>query len=142
QTVSVAVITTFKLHQLGATADTAREPDSRHRSLGAAAHHAHHLDRRHSVDHFLREIDFQFRRSAKTRTFRSHFLDSSDDLFIGMAQNHRTQGTDVIDVSSPIDVGDSRALSGTDESRSPADAAKRAHRRIHTAGYQILRSGE
>src|ERR1041385_4314444 len=70
QTVSVAVITTFKLHQLRASGETACEADGRHRRFRTATHHAHHLDGRDRVDHFLRELDLQFGRRTKTRTFR------------------------------------------------------------------------
>src|SRR5690242_17132583 len=56
-----------------------------------------------------------------------------------MAQDHWSPRTDVVDVSATVDVGDVRAARGLDEARRAADAAKRAHRRVHAAGYEFHR---
>src|SRR5205085_12389843 len=139
QTVSVSVITTFELHQLRPSGDATCETNRRHRRFGAAAYHAYHLDRRHCIDHFLRELDFEFGRCAKAGSLGCDFLNSSDDFFIRVAQNHRSPRTDIVDVSISIDVGDGRATRRADKSWRASNAAKSAHRRIDTPGYEILR---
>ena len=54
-----------------------------------------------------------------------------------MTENGRAPAADVIDVFVAIDIPDVRALGAFDKKRFAADAAKRAHRRIHAAGNAL-----
>src|ERR1700674_445888 len=55
-----------------------------------------------------------------------------------VAEDHRPPGTDVVDVLLAIGVPEIRTLRAFDEPRRAADRAKRAHRRVHTAGNGFL----
>ena len=59
---------------------------------------------------------------------------------MAVAQQQRPPGADVIDVLVAVRVEDVRSLAAGDEGRIPADAAERAHRRIHSSRNDALRA--
>ena len=83
-----------------------------------------------------------FSRRAEARAFRRDLLDGCDNFFVSMAQDHRTPGTDVVNVGFAVNVGNRRAARGLYKARRAANAAKSAVGRINTAGYEILRRCE
>ena len=136
QTVGVAVITAFKLDELVATGNAASESNGGHGRFSAAVDHAHHLDRRHGGDNLFGEFDLQFVRRAKAGAVRRNRRKRLNNFLVGVAQNHRSPGADVIDEAASINVSDRCAAGALDEQRRAADAAKSAHRRIDAAGDQ------
>ena len=65
QAVAVTVVAAFELHDLAAARVAAREPQRRHRRLGARRHEAHHLDRRQQPAERLRHLDLDLGRRAE-----------------------------------------------------------------------------
>ncbi len=55
-----------------------------------------------------------------------------------MAENHRTPGSDVVDVTPPILSFEPRALRAGKKDRLTADSGKGPHRRIYTARDYVL----
>ena len=53
---------------------------------------------------------------------------------MGVAQDHRPPGADVVDVAAAVDVDDARALGARDEERRSAHRLEGAHRRVDAAG--------
>ena len=59
QRIDVAVIAAVELDDLVASGEAARQPDARHRRLGAAVHHPHLFDRRHPAADQFRHLHFE-----------------------------------------------------------------------------------
>ena len=100
-----------------------------------------------SIDGTAREI------SSASSTSRSvgapklvpifeHLAQRLDHRRRAMPQQQRSPGADVVDVRIAVDVENARAFAARDETGRAADAAKRAHRRIHAARNHRLRPRE
>src|SRR5208283_5881485 len=61
---------------------------------------------------------------------------------MGVPEDCRSPGADVIDVALAVGVPQVRAFAAGEEARRSADRAKRAHRRIHPAGDAALGARE
>ena len=77
--------------------------------------------------------------APKLKPIFRDFLYGFDDFGMGVTQNHRAPGADVIDIFFAVGVVEIRALAALEKYRRTADGAKRAHRRIHAAGDVFLR---
>jgi len=105
-----------------------------HGRFGSAADKADFLDGRIGRTDPLGQFDFAFGGGAVGGTLCGGLLDSRDDRRVGMAQNHRAPGTDVIDVFVAVDIPDMAAAGRPDKDRAKLDFAERAHGRIDPAG--------
>ena len=65
-----------------------------------------------------------------------------DHLRMGVPQDHRPPGADVIDVAIAVDVEQIGPFAAREENRLAADAAKRPRRAVHAAGHQLSWHGE
>ena len=140
QRVGVAVVAAVELHDDLAPGSGARQPDGRHRRLGAGADEAHLLDGGKRLGHQRGQIGFGRSGRAEARAVARGLDDGLDDLRIGVAQNQRAPGADVVDVAIAVGVPDVRALAADEERRVAADRTEGADRRIHSAGNELLSS--
>ena len=67
----MAVVAAFELHDLAAARVAAREPQRRHRRLGARGHEAHHLHRRQQAAERLGHLDLELGRRAERQAVRA-----------------------------------------------------------------------
>ena len=140
QAVDVAVVGAGELDERLAAGGRAGEPDRAHRRLGARGRHAQHVDARHALADELGELDLAGRRRAVARAERGGRGDGLDHRRVGVAEDQRAPGADVVDVDVAVDVEDLRALGALDEDRVAADRAHRAHGRVHAARQDAERA--
>ena len=139
QAVAMAVVATFKLHNLVATGKTASRTDSAHRRLGAAVHHANHLDTRNKAHHELRKFRFQAARSAKAEPVLRRLGDCLDYRIMRVSQEHRAPATHVVDIVVAIHIVDMAPLRTGNKRRRRPHVTVRTHRAVHATRHQGFR---
>ncbi len=109
QRVDVAVVAAGELHDLRAAGEPAREPDRRHRRLGAAADQPHLLDGVDAAHDLLGEQHLAGARGAEGEAARGGVAHGLDDRGVRVAEHHRPPRADEVEVVAAVDVGDPRA---------------------------------
>ena len=79
---------------------------------------------------------------AEAGTVENRFVQRGHHLRVGVAQNQRPPGEDVIDVAVAVHIVHIRALALADEEGLAAHRAEGPHRRVDTAGQQALGFGK
>ena len=138
QEIGVAVVTAFELDDLAAPGKAARQADGAHGGLGAGTHQTHLLHGRHQLAQQLGHFQFARGRRAEAQATRRGFLHRLDHFRVGMAEDCRPPGTDIIDVGFAVLVPQDGALAALEEHRRAADRAEGAHRGVHAAGNELL----
>ena len=59
-----------------------------------------------------------------------------------MPEDHRSPGTDVVDIAIAIEIEEIRPAAALKKNRLPANSAERSSGAIHAAGHQLLGAGE
>jgi hypothetical protein len=136
------VIAAFELDDPRPIRGCAREAQRRHRRLGARAHEAHHLDRRHHLSDRGCHLDLERGRRAERESGRELSLDRSDDGWMTMAEDHRAPGADVVEELVAVFVPQVRAVGARDEARRAAHRFVGAHRRVDATWQECQRFRE
>ena len=131
--IDVAVIAAFKLDGEIAASKSTSDAESGHGGFGPGIDQPDHLHRWNGVADFFRQLNFAFSRCAKTGADRESVLNGGEDLRMPMPDEHGAPGANKIDVLVAIDVPKPRTIRASHETRSAANAAECAHRRIHTS---------
>src|SRR5690606_16186455 len=113
--------------------DAARQPYGRHGGFGSRADQTHFFDGWNARGDGFGDFDLALGGRAERQTVDGRFLYDANDVGMGVAQNGRPPGTDVIDVSMVFGVPDVRALRALDKAWHAAHRAKGAHGRIDAA---------
>ena len=142
QQIGVTVIASFKFDNLVAPSEGTCEAQCSHRRFGAGIDKAHHLDVRHKLLDQFREFYFERTGCAETCAARCGIGNCGDHARMRVTQDERAPRENVINEPIAIHVEQVCARAALDEQRLSADRAKRAHRRIHAAGEELLRAGE
>ena len=142
QAVAVSVVAAFELHDLAAARVAAREPQRRHRGLGARRDEAHELDRRQQAAERLRHLDLHFGRRAERQSVPRRRDDRFHDRRMRVAEDGRPPGADVVEIALAVGIPQVGAFAARDEARRAADGSKRAHRGVDAGGNRALRTGE
>ena len=108
QAVAVAVVAAIELHDDIAAGRGTREPDRRHRRLGAGVHEAHALEPRR-LRHQLPEVDLARRERAEGGPALRGTFDRRDNLRVRVTQDERPERRHVVDVARALGVVDVRA---------------------------------
>ena len=138
----MAVIAALELDQDVAAAETACQADCAHGCFCARRHQADHVERRYHVAQQVGDLHLAFGRRAEGKTVNDGFLDGGDHLRVGVAQDHRPPGANVVCVPLAVGVLDLAADALLEEQRRAADRAEGAHRRIDAAGDVFLGTGK
>jgi hypothetical protein len=133
QGVHVAVITAFKLDDLIAAGEAARQAKTGHGRFRAAVDHAHLFDRGHPAADKLGHFDFERVRNAEAEPTSRGRGDSLYDNRGGVPENRGAPRADIIDVFVPVDIPNPRAFGPIDEKGVAIQPAKGADRRINAA---------
>ena len=138
ETVGVAVVAALEFDDFISACKSAGDAQGAHGSFRAGIDHAQLFDRR--IDGFDETGDFRFKqgRRAVTRAAGSRFLQGLDDAGMGVAGDHWSPGTDVIDIGIAVDIGDGRAFGRCDEWRRTVDAPIRTDGTVDAAGHEGL----
>ncbi|MPN55553.1 hypothetical protein SDC9_203237 [bioreactor metagenome] len=136
------MVAALELDQDVAAGETARQADRAHRRLGAGRNQAHHVERRHHLAQQVGDVDFALGRRAEGQTVDDGFLHGGDDFRVGVAEDHRPPGADVVGVPLAVGVLHLAADTLLEEQRRAADRTEGAHRRIDAAGDVFLGTGK
>src|SRR6185312_2655414 len=129
----MAVIAALKLNDVLAARECARQANRRHRGFRSRADEAHHLDRGECFPNQLAQLTLGASRSAEAGAVFRSALYRCDYLRIGMAEDHRSPGADVIDVFVSIGIPHPAALCVLNDRRFTTHSAERANRGVHPA---------
>ena len=138
QSIGVAVIAAFELDDDFPARGGPRQADRRHGGLGAGADEAQLFDRGIAGDDLLCQIGFGGRGRSKAGAVRSGLLDRFDHGRKSVAEDHRSPGTEVVNVAIAIGVPQIGALAALDKGRLATHGAKGADRRVDPAGKQFF----
>ena len=133
QGVDVAVVAADELEDPVTAGEAAGQAHRGHGGLGAGIHHADLLHAG-TADDLLGQGDLPHRRRAEGDALGHGRLHGVHHHGVGVAVDHRTPGTDQVDVVVAVDVDQPGAVGGGDERRGTADGAEGADRGVHAAG--------
>ena len=142
QRVHMPVVAAGELDHLGAAGEAARQPDRRHRRLGAGGDQPHLLDRLDPGHDLLGELDLALAGRAEGRAAGDRLLDGGDHLGVRVAEDHRPPRAHEVDVLAAVGVGEVRTGTGHHEPGRTAHGAEGPHRRVHAAGRHSGRAVE
>ena len=134
QAVRVAVVAALELHDQIAPGGGAGEPQRAHHRLGPGVDEAHHLHRGQRLDDQLRQLQLGLRRRAEGGAARRRLRHRIDDRRVRVAEDQRTERSEVVDVLVAVGVGDDRARTAGEHDRVAADGAVGARGRVDAAG--------
>ena len=140
QAVRVPVITALELDHVLAIGKRPRHADRGHGCFRPRTDKAKLFDRRHGGNHQLRQVGFGRGRRAKACAPFRCLLNRLHHQRVGVAQDHRPPGTEVVQVAIAIGVPQVRALGSHQERRISPDGAEGTHRRIYASGQVLLRA--
>src|SRR6267143_4046603 len=133
----MSVIPTFELDDQLAAGGGARDPQSAHRRLGPAVDEPDPLDRRHSCLDQLGEADLARPRDPKRASRFGRVLDGLDNIPIGVAEQERTERTDVVDVPARGLVPDKCPLAADEDRWLASDRPISADGTVHPARKKV-----
>ena len=138
QAIAMAVVATLEFHNLVASGKTACCTDGAHRRLGAAVHHADHLDARHKTHHEFCKFRFEPARCTKTESILRRLGNRIDDRVMSVSQKHRAPATHIVDIVVAIDIVDVAALRASDKRRRRPHVAISANGTVHATRHERL----
>ena len=136
--VRMPVIGAGELHHEIPAGRRPRQAQRAHHRLGARGREPETLQRRHGRLDRLAKLDLERVRGAEGQPVRRGGDDGVDDLGVGVAEDRRPPGPDVVDVATAVGIPDVRSLAALEDERRPADGTKGTHRAVDSAGEQPL----
>ena len=135
--IRMAVIAAGEFDNFAAARCAPGKTQGRHNRFRAGVDHTHHLDAGH-VTHQLCHIHLCRRRRAEAQALADGFTHGLLHRFTAVAQNQRPPGANEVNVFLAVHVPDVAAKAPIQESGVGAHTAAGPHRRIHTAGHDLL----
>ena len=114
----MTVIAAFKLEAQIPPRDPSRQSQCRHRGFGSAGGESGHLGTGDQVHDQLGQLDFSGSRCTKGSAILESLLDRLEDHRVSVPQNHRSPGSDEIDVQLSFGISDTTTAGTVDESGS------------------------
>ncbi len=118
----------------------AGEADGAHRSLGAGAGHAQHLDRGDAGGDLLGKLDLGGGCGTVGGAAPCRLDHRGEDRGVGVAEDQRSPGADPVEVAVAVDVDQLTALAALDEDRVSPDLAHRPDGGVDAARENLERS--
>src|SRR3972149_1684032 len=134
----MSVVTTFELDDLVAAGKSTCQAYRAHGRFGAGTDHAHQLNRGHQFAYLICHGRLNFCRCTEAKAIFNGVFDCLDDRGMGMAEDHRTPGGDIIDITVVVFIIEERAFTALKEYRFTTDATEGAYRRIYTPRDMFL----
>jgi hypothetical protein len=101
QAVGMAVVAALELDQDVAAGIATGQANGAHGGFGAGGNQAHHVHRRHQFAEQVGDVDFLLGRRTEGEAIDGGSLHGGDDLGMGVAEDHRAPGADVVGVPLP-----------------------------------------
>ncbi len=140
--IAVAVVAAFELDDARTPGRAARQPDRRHRGLGAGIDHAYHVDRRNQLGNGFGHRHLGLAGRAEAQAVPDRTLHGLPYIRMVVSDDHRSPGTDIVDVALAFDIPQIGPFGATGEERFAADGTEGAHRRVDAARHTCLGAGE
>ena len=140
--VGVAVVAACELHNLLPSGESTGQPNRTHARLGAGVDHSDLVDVGNHLTNELRDLRFQFGGGAKRRPFLRRPFHGVDHRRVGVAQDLRAPGVDVVDVGVAVHVAQVRTAGTLHVDGVAAYGLERPNRGVHAAGDGGLGFGE
>ena len=138
----MAVVAADEFDDLFSAREAAGGADGAHRRFRTGIDHAQFFDGRVDLANEFGQIGLDEGRCAVARAPFGGFLEGFDDAGMGVADDHGTPGSDVVDILVAVDVGDGTALGPGDKRRRAADTAVGTDRAVDAARHEGLRFGK
>ena len=142
QAVDVTVVVSRELDDPVAARRTPRQANRTHRRLGPGIHEPDFFDGRHGLGDHRRQFVLCFRWRAEACAMRGCLLDRLHNIGMRMPQNHRSPGSDVVEVTVAIDVEQVGSLPTADNDRFTSHGAEGACGAIDSSGNQLTGTGK
>ena len=133
------VIAPLEFDDLVFPGERARQSDCTHRGFGAGVDHADHFNGRHDGGDEFCHFNFTFGGRSKTCSAVGRFFYGAQNLRMGMSEDHRSPGTDVVDVFVSVHVPQPGTACLFDKNRRSADRRKCPDGGIDPAGNESQR---
>ena len=104
QAVDVSMVVAGELDDHFATGEAASQADGAHGGFGTRVDQADFLDRRNGLDDQFGQLVFGLGRRSKAGTPGEGGFEGFDHLGMAVSENHRSPGTDVVDVPVAVNV--------------------------------------
>ena len=127
------MVAALKLENLRASGETSRQPDTGHRGLGAAVHHAHFFDRGNESADGLCHFDLERIRRSEAEPAQGGFPHGLDHRRSGVTQNRWPPCAHIINQLLVIDRRETRSGGRFYKKRLAAHTSERPHGGIHPA---------
>ncbi len=134
----MSVIAAFELDDVFALCIAARQTNCRHGRFRARTDEANFLHVRESGNYQLGKIGFGGSGGPEAGAVAGRLDHGFDHRGLGVAEDERAPGADVVDIFVAVGVPNVRALAAHDVERVAAYTAESADRRIYASGNQFF----
>ncbi|KAF1852355.1 hypothetical protein Lal_00037083 [Lupinus albus] len=142
QGIGVAVVAAFELDDLVAPGGATGQAQRAHGGFGAGGDQADLFDGGHQLDDLFGHLDFSLGRCTEGQAACGCLLYRLDHFRMGVADDGRAPGADVVDVALAFGIPEPGAFGALDEARGAAYRAEGAYRGIDAARRALLGAGE
>src|SRR5258708_1153039 len=125
------VIASVELDYVRASGRSSRDSERRDTRFGARGNKSAFFGALNCRGNQLGEFKLEGGGGGEAESALRLLSDRADDAWIGMAEDCRSVGADVIEKSRAVRIDQRCAAATLDKNRSSADCLPRAHRRIH-----------
>ena len=134
QGVGVAVVAACELNDPVAGSDAACKPDGTHGCFRPGVDQTHFFERKDPLAQFFCHLGLQRVRRAEADALIRRVFDPFEHGRVGMPDDHRPPGTDVVDVGASLHIMEIGSFAALHEYRGSADRTESADRRIDAPG--------
>ena len=134
QSVGVAVVAACELDNPVACSDAARKPNGTHGRFRPGVDQTHFFERGDPLAQFFRHLGFQWMRRAEADTLIHCIFDPLEHGRVGMSDDHRPPGANVVDVGTILHIVEIGSLAALHEYWRSADRPESTDRRVDTSG--------
>ena len=132
----MSVITSGKFYNLVSSGITSGCTYGTHHCFRTGIDHTHHFKRRNHFCHQFCHLHFSFRSSPETQSFFTCFDHGFFDRRMVVSEDHRSPGTDKIQIFVSIDIGHINTVCLFNKTRRAANTSKSTHRAVHATRHQ------
>ncbi len=142
ESIAMAVVAAFEFEDQRPSGRSAGEANRRHRRLRAGVDHSHPLEPGHSRAQVLGHLHLERGRRAVGKPLADRLLDRREYGGVSVTCNHRSPGTDVVEIALALDIPEIGPEGTGGEERLAAHRAEGADGGVDTAGDEALGARE
>ena len=139
EAVAMPMIAAGKFQYFISSCITAGSTKSAHRRLRSGRNKSYFFNGWVESSNQFGQFCFYHRRRAVARTVFRRFLNRGNHSRVGMSQNHRSPGADIVYIGISINIGNMRSLCRCNKRRRTVHMRIGTDRAVHSAGHVIPR---